>query len=85
VIEKFKTKHGGVTPDEIRQCFANRSGVFLVDSRENHMTNPLTRWFISQTNHGRKLKICFIPFNDRVTIKTVYEPNQAEIKLYGEN
>lgn len=84
VLSKLNTKHGGVTADEIRQCFANRSGNYKIDSREEHMTNPLTRWFIAETDYGRKLKICFVPYQDRLEIKTAYEPNPEEIALYGE-
>lgn len=60
VQEKLDTKHGGVTMDEIRQTFANIDGKFLIDSRAEHLTNPLTRWFIAETNYGRELKIAFM-------------------------
>jgi hypothetical protein len=83
VLEKLNTKHGGVTLDELRQCFANRNGEYAIDDREDHLTNPLTRWFIAETNFGRKLKICFIPLPDRVELKTAYEPSAGEIALYG--
>lgn len=84
VQEKLNIKHGGVTPDELRQCFANRTGKYAIDGREDHLTNPVTRWFMAETNFGRLLKICFIPYPDRVEIKTAYEPNAVEIALYGE-
>lgn len=84
VQEKLNTKHGGITPQEIRECFANRSGNYRIDSREEHLTNPLTRWFIAETNRGRKLKICFIPFPDHLAIKTAFEPNEKDIAAYGD-
>lgn len=83
VQEKLNTKHG-VTPDEIRQCFANRSGKTLIDKREDHLTDPLTRWFIAETNVGRKLKICFIPYTDQLVIKSAFEPNAKELAIFGE-
>jgi hypothetical protein len=83
VREKLNTKHSGVTLNELRQCFANRTGEYAIDDREDHLTQPLTRWFIAETNFGRKLKTCFIPYPDRVELKTAYEPNAGEIALYG--
>ena len=84
VQQKLNDRHGGVTQDEIRECFANRSSVYMIDGREDHLTNPVTRWFIAETNCGRKLKICFMPFPDQIVIKTAYEPNATEIAMYGE-
>src|SRR5690606_31156212 len=46
---------------EVHQCFANRTGSLLVDSRETHRTDPPTRWFIAPTNKGRLLKVCYVP------------------------
>ncbi len=84
VRSKLSDKHGGVTEDEIRQCFANRNGQILIDSRAEHLTNPVTRWFIAETDRGRLLKIAYMPFADgSITIKTAYEPNETEFNTYG--
>lgn len=85
VQEKLNTKHGGVTQEEIQECFANRSGAYLIDGREEHLTNPVTRWFIAETNRGRKLKICFIPYSEHLVIKSAFEPNAIELAMYGES
>lgn len=83
VREKLLVKHKGVSVEEIRQCFANREGPILIDSRATHLTNPVTRWFIAETDFGRQLKIAYMPMADKsIVIKTVYEPNEREISIY---
>ena len=63
-------------------CFENRYGGLLEDTREEHATMPLTRWFIAETNESRCLKICFIPYETELHIKSAYEPNPEEIRIY---
>lgn len=70
--------------DEIRQCFANLDGKMLYDTRATHLTDPLTRWFIAETNYGRELKIAFIEREGNLHIKTAYEPNEVERRVYAE-
>lgn len=79
--EKLANKHS-VTEEDIRQCFANREGRYLTDKRERHRTDPPTRWFIAETNFGRKLKIAFVQTGDEVIIKTAYNPNSNELRIY---
>lgn len=81
VRDKLALKHH-VTEDEIIQCFANRAGRFLYDTREEHRTTPPTRWFISETDFGRRLKVVFIQQSDGIEIKTAYEPNETEVRIY---
>ena len=83
VREKLAQKTPPVTETEIVQCFANRSGAFLIDDRENNKTNPPTQWFIAETDYGRKLKIVFILKDSDVIIKTAYDPNSIEETIYG--
>jgi hypothetical protein len=64
-------------------CFENKYGGLLEDTREKHATTPLTRWFISETNQRRRLKICFIPYPTELHIKSAYEPNAEEIRIYN--
>lgn len=80
-LDKLKTKHR-VTRREVEQCFENICGGYLVDTRENHQTDPETLWFIASTNQERLLKIVFIFLNGNIYLKTAYEPNQTEINIY---
>jgi hypothetical protein len=85
VLQKLSDKHG-VRPDEIRHCFENREGRFLEDVREDHKSDPPTQWFIAETNQRRRLKVVFVvqPMlqGKRISIRTAYEPNPAEINIY---
>lgn len=83
VREKLTNKHR-VNQDEIEQCFANRTNGFLIDMRADHQTNPITRWFISETDVGRKLKIAFMPMQKDFHIKSAYPPNEDELKIYND-
>lgn len=85
VQQKLSEKHGGVSADEIRQCFANLDCPPKIDSRSEHLTNPVTRWFIAETDYGRLLKICYMPYpNGDYVIKTAYEPNAVEIAAFND-
>ena len=81
VLVKLKEKHG-VSRREVEQCFDNREGGLLEDSREKHKTSPPTRWFIAPTNRGRLLKIVIVAYCGNVYLKSAYEPNKAEIGIY---
>lgn len=83
VREKLRTKHN-VTEAMIVQCFANRSGRDLFDTRAAHITDPLTRWFIAETDYGVNLKVCYIfdPNTKIVDIKTAFPPNDVELAIY---
>lgn len=83
VREKLLNRHK-VTESEIEECFENRDGEFLVDSREEHKTDPLTQWFIAETDKRRKLKVVFIFYSDsgKVVIKTCYSPSPTVVELY---
>lgn len=83
VLEKLADKHG-VTTKEVEQCFVNRDGENLDDDREPHRTNPPTKWFVAETNHGRKLKVIFIVRNGRVYLKSAYDANAKAIAIYEE-
>ncbi|MDO8369651.1 MAG: hypothetical protein Q7S71_02885 [Candidatus Nitrotoga sp.] len=83
VRAKLANKTPPVTESEICQCFANRTRSYLIDKRANNLTNPLTRWFIAETDFGRKLKIAFMPTAGGIVIKTAYGPNAEELRIYG--
>ena len=77
---KLNQKHG-VEEVEVHQCFANITGQLLVDTREQHKTDPQTVWFIAPTNKGRLLKVCYVPRGD-FYIRTCYPPNETELAIY---
>jgi uncharacterized DUF497 family protein len=83
VRSKLAVKHN-VSEEEVLECFSNRDGKLLTDKREEHKTDPLSQWFIAETDKRRKLKVVFIfiPEEGRTIIKSCFSPNPAEIKLY---
>ena len=81
VKQKLAEKHG-VSLDEVQQCFANREGGLLEDTREDHKTDPPSQWFIAETDYGRRLKVVFILKNGDILLKTAYGPNQKEDAIY---
>jgi len=86
ISEKIRTKLAqvhNVTIEEVEQCFANRNGNYLIDTREEHASDPPTKWFISENNYGRKLKVVFIERNGDVYIRTTYPPNEEEKRIYN--
>lgn len=81
-VRKLKDKHK-VTVQEVIECFGNNKKKDLIDRRRKHRTEPPTRWFISKTERGRQLKVVFITTAaDQTAIKTAYEPNENEKRLY---
>ena len=82
VAKKLKEKHG-VTETEICEAFMNRQGKSLEDSRLQHKTVPPTLWFIAPTNHNRKLKIVYVLDGGSVEIKSAFEPNEEEKRIYA--
>ena len=81
VKQKLAEKHG-VSVDEVQQCFANREGGLLEDTREDHKSDPPTQWFIAETDYGRRLKIVFIFKGGNILLKTAYVPNDIEEAIY---
>lgn len=81
VAEKLVEKHN-VSRKEVEECFANRCGAELTDDREQHASDPPTRWFIARTNHCRLLKIAYVPRQGNVHIRTAYDPNETELSIY---
>ena len=81
VKQKLAEKHG-VNLDEVQQCFANREGGLLEDTREDHKSDPPTQWFIAETDYGRRLKVAFILKDGNILLKTAYGPNCKEEAIY---
>jgi hypothetical protein len=83
VQDKISKKTPPVSRREIEQCFENRTRGLLTDSREQNRTDPPTEWFVALTNKNRLLKIVFIQKNGDIVIKTAYEANEEEIRIYN--
>jgi hypothetical protein len=82
VLEKLQKKHG-VTRAEVVQCFANKLGKTLEDPREEHRTDPPTRWFIAETDTGRELKVIYVREKDVVFLKSAFPPDDEEKRIYN--
>ena len=82
VLQKLKEKHG-VSRAQVIECFANRQGPFLTDNREDHQSDPPTKWFIAETDMGRKLKIVYIRTDNAFIVKTAYPPDFEELDIYA--
>ncbi|RMD67691.1 MAG: ADP-ribosyl-(dinitrogen reductase) hydrolase [Gammaproteobacteria bacterium] len=81
IKKKLQEKHS-VSEEEVHECFANREGRLLMDTREEHRSDPPTLWFIAETHMGRKLKIVFIQKGEDIYLRTAYEANETEIRIY---
>lgn len=81
IKEKLHKKHA-VCETEVVQCFENKCGMYLMDEREDHKTDPPTLWFVAETNQGRILKVVFMFLDGNIHIKTAYEANKKEIAIY---
>lgn len=81
VLRKLRDAHG-VSRNEVEQCFLNRKGRLLVDNRVFTRTNPPTLWFIACTNKGRALKVVYIQKGEAIELKTAYDPNEEEARIY---
>jgi len=83
VAKKLAEKHR-VSRRELEQCFENRIGGLLLDTREEHRTDPPTLWFLAETDAGRKLKVVFVQRGELVFVKTAYDANDDEKEIYME-
>lgn len=81
VLLKLRDRHH-VSRREVEQCLMNRSGKLLFDNRAYRKTTPPTLWFIALTNQGRALKIVYIQKGPLIELKTAYEPNEEELRIY---
>lgn len=81
ILAKLHNKHG-VTRREVQQCFENKCGLYLMDDREEHRSDPPTLWFVAPTNAGRLLKVIFIFKDGQVFLRSAYDANEAVQSLY---
>ena len=83
IRHKMAHKIPPVSENDIQECFANRTHSFLLDTREDHKTDPVTQWFISENDYGRRLKVCFMDERTHITIKSAFVPNADEDRIYA--
>lgn len=81
---KLAQKHR-VSEREVREAFADQPDTVLLDTREEHASDPPTVWFIASTYNGRKLKVCYIETEEDVIVRTAYDPNEAELRMFFED
>ena len=81
VLIKLNHKHQ-VSIKEVEECFLNRSGGLLIDTREEHKTQPVTLWFVAATNKNRMLKVIYISDGESVYIKSAYQASPDIIRIY---
>lgn len=83
VREKLETKHQ-VKEQEVRECFLNYVGEYLLDEDEKHVTDPPTLWFIGETYRGRLLKIIFVCRDGNIYLKSAFDANEKSQRIYTE-
>lgn len=81
IRSKLSIKHG-IEEREVEEAFANLDGEYLIDSREEHATNPPTEWFVASTNRGRLIKVIFVNDNGNIYLKSAYEPSDEVLRIY---
>lgn len=81
-IQRKLLKKHDVTLEEVCECFYNRRGDLLEDTREEHKTDPITQWFIAATDGRRKLKVIFMLVDGDVHVKSAFDANEASVHLY---
>ncbi len=82
IEQKLARKHG-LKRTDIEQCFRNRLRSYLIDTRLEHLTDPLTEWFISENDRGDLIKVVCIFENGLIFIKSAFTPNEIEISIYN--
>jgi uncharacterized DUF497 family protein len=81
VREKLRTKHS-VEVREVEQCFDNKCGQLLEDTRAEHKTDPASLWFIAPTNKDRLLKVVLMIIDGNIHIKSAFEADARSISIY---
>lgn len=81
ILKKLDSKHN-VARREVEQCFENREGSYVEDTREEHKTDPATLWFVAPTNNNRLLKVIFVFDNGNLYIKSAFDAKASHIAMY---
>lgn len=85
VLKKLSEKTPPVSRKEVEHCFSNRVKGLLTDSRAHNQTTPPTLWFLAPTNQGRVLKIVYIQREQIIHLRTAYDPNHEEERIYKQH
>ncbi|HJV72722.1 MAG TPA: ADP-ribosyl-(dinitrogen reductase) hydrolase [Noviherbaspirillum sp.] len=80
IQEKIDSRN--ISQLELWQCFHNIEGDYLEDTRAEHLTDPITQWFVAETDKGRLLKIMFVSRDDGVELKSAYEASDEICRIY---
>lgn len=81
ILTKLRDKHR-VDRREVEQAFGNKCGIFLIDDREDHQSDPPTLWFVAPTNKGRLLKVAFIFRDGKIFLRTAYDADMTSQSIY---
>jgi hypothetical protein len=68
---------------DVEQCFMNREGGLCLDTRAEHLTDPVTRWFVAKTDKDRALKIMYVPIKDGAELKSAYDATEEVCRIYN--
>jgi len=82
IKEKLVLKHN-LSREDVEQCFKNRTHSYLQDTLLEHLTEPITEWFISENDSGKLIKIVCIFNNGQIFLKSAFPPNEKEISIYN--
>lgn len=76
--------HGGVTEQEVRECFENHDGRLCWDSRPEHLDGKgqPSPWFVAETNKRRLLKIMFVRDDGDLYLKSAYPATAVVHDIY---
>ena len=80
--DKLLQDDHNVKEDEVRECFLNHDGFYLEDDNENHVTEPVSEWFVGETDRGRLLKIIFVFRDGNLYLKSAYPANDKTQRIY---
>ena len=82
IRQKLEDENHQAPEQDIAQCFANKVRTFVIDDREEHRTEPPTKWFVSETDYGRKLKVMFVMRGADIFIKSAYGATDEVERIY---
>lgn len=82
IAAKLSSKERPVSKQEVVEVFANRSGAYLTDDREEHASDPPTLWFVAETDSGRRLKVMFIARDGDIYLRSAYDANAEVTRIY---
>ena len=83
IREKLEAKHH-VKEGEVHECFFNVTGPYLVDTEEEHQTDPPTEWFLAYTDRGRLLKVIFVFRDGNIFLKSAFDANEKSQSIYAQ-